>query len=379
MLAHALAEHNDLVVITVSDKYEQWMDGNIRVRSIGSPNIYWDYWKPNNALSKMIWHLLENFNPRAFLRISKEIRAERPDIVVTVSIENTNVATWLAARLRGIPVAHFIYSYFVLCWRGSMFHHRTNCQSQCSTCKLVTTGRRWLSSCVDLVTAEAEPTLAIHREHGYFRNAVQFVAPAMLPQLPSLRSSSNRADEPLRIGYLGVLTYNKGIHIIAAAARKLPDPDLIAITIAGNGEPSYQAELAEEFAGLPVTFAGWVAPQDFFQTVDVLVVPSIWREPFGRVCIEALAAGVPVIASNIGGLPATITDGRNGYLFRPGDAAHLAKIMKSLIDDPSQLQMLRTSCVTDATQYLGHRVGPIIQKQLEALLERAPHGMTARS
>jgi len=86
----------------------------------------------------------------------------------------------------------------------------------------------------------------------------------------------------LRIGYLGVLTHNKGIHIIAAAARKLPDPGLITITIAGTGDSNYQAELAEDFRGLPVTFAGWVASQDFFQTIDILIVPSIWRNHLAR-------------------------------------------------------------------------------------------------
>jgi len=117
MLAHALAEYNDVVVVTVSDKYEQWMDGEIRVRSIGSPNIYWDYWKHNNALSKIVWHLLENFNPRAFSRLWKEMRAERPDILVTVSIETQTLRLGWRLGFSAFPLlTSFIAISSVLAW-----------------------------------------------------------------------------------------------------------------------------------------------------------------------------------------------------------------------------------------------------------------------
>ena len=199
MIAHSLAEHNDLVVITVSDTYEQWYDGKIRVKSIGSPNLYWNYWKPHSRLAKVVWHILENFNPLAFFRILKEIRRERPDLLATVSVENVNVATWLAARLLGIPTVHFIQSYFLLCWRGSMFRQRENCSSQCLSCKLVTIGRKRLSLCVDLVAAEAASTLKIHFDHGYFKGAASFVAPGMLAGVPTSLRTDRRADGPLRV------------------------------------------------------------------------------------------------------------------------------------------------------------------------------------
>jgi glycosyltransferase involved in cell wall biosynthesis len=369
-IARSLAEHNDLVVVTVSDTYEQWQDGKITVKSIGSPNIYWNYWKAHSAPAKIVWHILENFNPRAFWRILKEIRRERPDVLATVSVENVNVATWLAARLQGIPTVHFIQSYFLVCWRGSMFRQRKNCNSQCLSCKLVTIGRKSLSVCVDLVAAEADSTLKIHIDHGYFRGAASFVAPGMLDGMPPMLRTDLPTNGPLRVGYIGLLTYNKGVHVIARAAKKLSSLDQIDIIIAGDGEPAYRDELAAEFEGIPASFTGWVAPADFYDKIDVLVIPSLWREPFGRVCIEAFAAGVPVVVSNIGGLATIVQDGRNGFLFDPGDADHLAKILDSLIEHRDQLRSLQANCLMDAGLYQIDRVGAIIQGQFRILKEQ---------
>jgi glycosyltransferase involved in cell wall biosynthesis len=125
--------------------------------------------------------------------------------------------------------------------------------------------------------------------------------------------------------------------------------------------------LIAEFQGIPASFEGWVAPTNFFDQIDILVVPSIWREPFGRVCIEAFAASVPVLASDIGGLATIVKDGRNGFLFSPGDTDRLAKILDSLIKDRDQLRLLRANCSTDAALYQVDRVGPIIQRQFREL------------
>jgi glycosyltransferase involved in cell wall biosynthesis len=66
---------------------------------------------------------------------------------------------------------------------------------------------------------------------------------------------------------------------------------------------------------------------------DIIVVPSIFEEPFGRVNIEAMAAGKPVIASRVGGIPEVIEDNVSGILVPNGDGDALAKAMIKLIDD----------------------------------------------
>jgi glycosyltransferase involved in cell wall biosynthesis len=82
------------------------------------------------------------------------------------------------------------------------------------------------------------------------------------------------------------------------------------------------------------TFTGslYDAPQ-FMKYLDIIVVPSIFEEPFGRVNIEAMAAGKPVIASRVGGIPEVIENDFNGILVPSGDADALSKAMIKLIDN----------------------------------------------
>ena len=245
-----------------------------------------------------------------------------------------------------------------------------NCNGQCLSCRLVTIGRKHFSVCVDLVAAEADSTLKIHFDHGYFKGAASFVAPGMLCETPTSPRTYRRADGPLRVGYIGLLTYNKGVHLIARAAKKLSSPELIDFIIAGDGEQVYRDELTAEFVGISASFVGWVAPTDFYDKIDILVVPSLWREPFGRVCIEAFAAGVPVLASNIGGLATIVRDSRNGFLFDPGDAHHLAQLLDSLLKDRDQLRSLRANCLMEVKLYQFDRVGAVIQDQFRILRAR---------
>ena len=76
-------------------------------------------------------------------------------------------------------------------------------------------------------------------------------------------------------------------------------------------------------------------------SIDVLVVPSIWPENAPLVIQEAFLAGIPVVASRIGGIPEMVTDGKNGLLFTAGDAVALSRTLARLIDEPGLVDPLR--------------------------------------
>jgi len=83
----------------------------------------------------------------------------------------------------------------------------------------------------------------------------------------------------------------------------------------------------------------------FWNSVDVAVVPSLY-EPFGLVALEALACGVPVVATTAGGLKEIVEDGKSGLLVPPGDAPALARALLALLTNGS----LRTKLAEDARQ-----------------------------
>jgi glycosyltransferase involved in cell wall biosynthesis len=81
---------------------------------------------------------------------------------------------------------------------------------------------------------------------------------------------------------------------------------------------------------------GWLSHEEaltLYQQAAVVVVPSVWEEPFGLVAVEAMATGVPVCASRVGGLADIVRHGETGFLFTPGDAAELAEQLNTLLED----------------------------------------------
>jgi len=356
----------DVRVVSVGDKEMQWSEYGLDVQILPSLNIYSNYCIPRPLWKKVIWHIVENFNPRAYFAMAREMDRFKPDVVLTVSIENTNVATWLAASRRKIPVAHMLQSYFAMCWRGSMYRSSRNCIKPCLDCQVMSFGRKQSSGKVDLLCAEAQGTIDIHKRNGYFPTAQTFALPGAFVTSPP-KAHRDDYTGPLRIGYLGVLTPNKGIHVLASAAALMVQRN-VRLVVAGTGDQSYIDELKTAFQGIDVDFAGWVESENFLSRIDVLVVPSLWREPFGRVCVEAYLAGVPVVASRIGGLAEIVVHGVSGFQFEPGNAQELAGILDKLANDPELRASLSQGASAQAPRYEMASVGGKMYTRLKQLI-----------
>jgi glycogen(starch) synthase len=113
------------------------------------------------------------------------------------------------------------------------------------------------------------------------------------------------------------------------------------LVVAGNGpDLSALRGLAEHLAiAEQVRFAGWLDQDAVSALLDraaLVVVPSLWDEPFGLVAAEAAAHGRPVVASRAGGLPEVVVDGRTGWLVDPGDILRLVGALR-VLDDPARL------------------------------------------
>ena len=131
-----------------------------------------------------------------------------------------------------------------------------------------------------------------------------------------------------RIGYVGVLAPHKGVHVLVDAFRRVADPGL-TLDLHGSTTvaPAYVEALRQAAAGDPrIRFRGPFAEGGqaaVFDGLDLVVLPSIWWENSPLVVLEALAGGVPVVASDIGGIPEVVPEGA-GLLVPPRDAAALA-------------------------------------------------------
>ena len=164
----------------------------------------------------------------------------------------------------------------------------------------------------------------------------------------NITAPANRNEPPsLRIGFVGTLAPHKGCDILVRAFRELP-PELDAtLTVHGDLEryASYTDELrrvAGDDAG--ISFAGPFPREKIgyvLSEIDVLVVPSRWYENAPGVIYEAFAAGVPVVATDLGGLSEIVRNEENGLLFGLEDHRDLARQLRRLGEEPGLLERLR--------------------------------------
>ncbi|MEX2172800.1 MAG: glycosyltransferase family 4 protein [Pirellulaceae bacterium] len=163
-------------------------------------------------------------------------------------------------------------------------------------------------------------------------------------------SRINPKSEIPTIGYLARLAPEKGLHVLAEAfilLRQMPGMEQARLRIAGwlggnNGPYAEQVFARLTAAGLGGAFEH-VGEVDrpgklaFLRSIDVLSVPTTYREPKGLFVLEALAAGVPVVQPDHGAFPELLAELGGGLLHRPEDPQHLAERLRELLLDKERL------------------------------------------
>ncbi|MBE7699693.1 glycosyltransferase [Oerskovia sp. Sa1BUA8] len=155
----------------------------------------------------------------------------------------------------------------------------------------------------------------------------------------------------VHVGYAGRLALHKGVDVLLAAAEL---DGRLHVTLAGDGPSARALRERARPLGDRVRFVGPLSGDDlvaFYRSLDVLAVPSLetsgWVEQFGRVAVEAMACGTPVVASDSGALPDVV--GGAGLLVPPGDAAALRAALVRVVDEPGLAATLRDQGVARAS------------------------------
>ncbi|MBZ0153170.1 MAG: glycosyltransferase [Planctomycetes bacterium] len=195
---------------------------------------------------------------------------------------------------------------------------------------------------VDAVVAPSRFVAEMFARNGFPTDRVHVIGYGLEPGRVE-RRMVQRPRAPLQLAFAGVLSPWKGPQVAIQAVRATSAP--VRLRIHGNTEEGmFAAHIASlrRLAGDDprIEFCGPFGPDrlsDVMAATDVLVVPSLWYENTPFVMLEALAAGVPVAASALGGMTELIEEGQNGFVFPPGDAAALAQLIENWCREPGRL------------------------------------------
>jgi len=266
----------------------------------------------------------------------------QPDVIHTLFPREIPIELLSSiAAQRRVPVVQTLLSFFLLCARGSMMRNGRMCTGQCVDCHTATAGQRDYTEWVAGVVGISRFMLDRHQRCGMFRSTPvqQVIHDAYQP--PFIDTAVPRKGSALRLGYLGRLVPPKGIELLLKTlTTQLAERDW-RLVVAGKGDASYEMMLKRSYADTRIRFAGFVEPSVVLSEIDVLLVPSLWEEPLGRVWLEAYAHGIPVIASRRGGMPEGIEQGRTGFLFEPDRPRELADAINGVLDNPASVEAMK--------------------------------------
>lgn len=269
-----------------------------------------------------------NFHLHHYPTLADELKLSRPD-VLHIDEEPYNLATWLATLANGLQTTKRIF----FTWQNINRSYPPPF--------------RWMERDVlrrvDAGIAGSEEAKQVWREKGFDKKMV------VIPQFGvDEHVFSPSASRPLgggmTVGFAGRLVREKGVDVLLRAIAQSPDASAI---IAGDGpEEGALRELAAQLnIASRVEWRGAMRSTEmpvFYNACKALAVPSRtlsnWKEQFGRVLIEAMACGVPVIGSRCGEIPNLIGDA--GLLFNEDDADGLAAHIRGLAAQPELHELL---------------------------------------
>lgn len=298
------------------------------------------------------------------------LQKERPDVVHVQHLMGLPTSLISQLQTAHIPYAITLWDFWWVCANAQLLTNYSQeiCDGprlfiNCARCALARldlpqfppalaslalplAGRNWrLQPVLEGAACLIAPATFVrdwYAAHGVPVNKMVVVAPGLDYPVALPEREKEEGERPFRIGYIGGISRQKGVHHLVEAFRQLSHSEL---WIAGdtNFDPHYTAHL-HELATAQVRFCGKLdraAIWKMLRQLDVLVVPSVWYETFGFVISEAFVAGVPVVAFNLGVMAERIQDGRDGLLLPPGDRQALARTLCDLQQNPTRLAQLQ--------------------------------------
>lgn len=280
-----------------------------------------------------------------------------PDIVHFHNIIGLSVGLIHIAKQKGIKTVMTLHDHWGFCLKNTIIKHNYEICRDFNQC----------ARCMPSFSDENGNVLPIRMRQSFislqFEDIDVFISPSRylaeayvsagiparkirviwngvnIPKFADVLKTKNSGQ--VRFTFIGYFGLHKGIHILIEALQFLNKNKYI-LNLVGDGELLVEYKNKVQNMGLNDSVRFWGKIKDItdvYEQTDVLILPSICPENQPAAITEAMAAKIPVIASNSGGIPELIDDEKTGLLFETGDAQDLARKMSNLIHNPEKIEL----------------------------------------
>lgn len=307
------------------------------------------------------------------------IKHFRPELIHVQHLKGLPTAVVGLAQERKIPLVHTLHDFWTICANAQLLtnYDQTICDgptsgcTNCARCAIAMLGNSasvlafpaiaalmtWRNLRLARALQAAEVIIAPTRFVRDWFVAQDWpeeritVVPHGIEPPPVDVAGKSRSDRHITVAYVGGLARQKGVHTLVEAFSGLQGAEL---WIAGDEafDPAYVSYL-RSLASPNVRFLGRLEHEEVWATLaqaDAVAIPSLWYETFSLIAHEAFAAGVPVIASDLGALSEAIHHGEDGWLVTPGDVGTWRETLNRLVGEPDLLTRARASIHPPVTQ-----------------------------
>jgi glycosyltransferase involved in cell wall biosynthesis len=279
---------------------------------------------------------------------AKMLAQHRPDVLhVHNSFPLLSGSIHWAAAKAGVPVVQTLHNFRLLCpqamfmregrvcedcvgrlpWRAAWHGCYRGSRAQSAVLASAVTLHRVLHTYRDKVARY----IALNEfcRHKFIEGGIPAERIVIKPNFVDIEKASSGPRQGAL--FVGRLSPEKGLDVLLRALALAPE---VSLRVAGTGPEAPRLSSITQVQSLGLLSQAQVRTE--MVQARVLVMPAIWYETFGLVVVEAMACGLPVLASRIGVLPDLVQDGVNGLLFEPGDSEDLARKLRWFEQHPGE-------------------------------------------
>jgi glycosyltransferase involved in cell wall biosynthesis len=330
-----------------------------------------DFQKKNNRYNQIKYAILGRKN---YIITKKILKKTKPDIIYAGQLNDISIFPLKAITELQIPVVHHVGNYFIIELIEKCINEK-NIFKKIFRQKILGFSERQNFN-FESIIVDSKAVLNKYLEYGFNKKNVDIIHSTSMPNNYEPQKSKER-KKIRQLLFVGRVCQEKGLHTCIDAMAILVNEygikDLL-LNIVGTGDSTYIKLIQKKINDLKLTahvFLLGKKPHNIvlqeYHLYDLLVVPSIWEEPFGLVITEAMAHGVPVVASRVGGIPDIIDDRKTGILTEPKNHYELAMKIKELIERPDLVTSIRNEAYIKFENKFSNKI--IVDKVEKKLLK----------